>query len=117
MNDCAFILYVHANLLACANLVRRNPDVYPAEPEIRHPPRTNAELLFDAFILSSFFCLFFFSFLKKFGKFVISSISVRTGLGRISALGHDVAEHVFAGAPIYDVKFHFGSLADVVKAS
>ena len=35
MNDCAFILYVHANLLACANLVRRNPDVYPAEPEIR----------------------------------------------------------------------------------
>eukprot|EP00563_Minutocellus_polymorphus_P011778 CAMPEP_0181071730 /NCGR_PEP_ID=MMETSP1070-20121207/28195_1 /TAXON_ID=265543 /ORGANISM="Minutocellus polymorphus, Strain NH13" /LENGTH=63 /DNA_ID=CAMNT_0023152741 /DNA_START=580 /DNA_END=767 /DNA_ORIENTATION=+ len=29
MNDCAFILYVHANLLACANLVRRNPDEYP----------------------------------------------------------------------------------------
>lgn len=28
--------FTDANLLACANLVRRNPDTCPAEPEVRH---------------------------------------------------------------------------------
>ena len=42
---------------------------------------------------------------------------MRTGLGRISALGHDVAEHVLAWAPVYDVKFHFGALPDVVESA
>ena len=47
----------------------------------------------------------------------ICSVSLRDGLGRIRAFGHDVGHHILTRTPSNTVQLRFGSFSYVVKPS